>query len=56
MKLKTGDIYNNISASSLSYKIIEYYKTSKDKILNNLNNIDKILKDISSKLEITERL
>ncbi|MEI0526471.1 PIN domain-containing protein [Brachyspira murdochii] len=54
LKLKTGDIYNNISASSLSYKIIEYYKTSKDKILNNLNNIDKILKDISSKLEITE--
>ena len=56
LKLKTGDIYNNISASSLSPKIIEYYKTSKDKdkILNNLNNIDKILKDISSKLEITE--
>ena len=56
LKLKIGDIYNNISASSLSPKIIEYYKTSKDKdkILNNLNNIDKILKDISSKLEITE--
>ena len=56
LKLKTGDIYNNISVSSLSPKIIEYYKTSKDKdkILNNLNNIDKILKDISSKLEITE--
>ena len=56
LKLKIGDIYRNISASSLSYKIIEYYKTSKDKdkILNNLNNIDKILKDISSKLEITE--
>ena len=56
LKLKMGDIYKNISASSLSPKIIEYYKTSKDKdkILNNLNNIDKILKDISSKLEITE--
>lgn len=56
LKLKTGDIYNNISASSLSTKIIEYYKTAKDKdkILNNLNNIDKILKDISSKLEIKE--
>lgn len=56
LKLKQGDIYNNISASSLSPKIIEYYKTSKDKdkILNNLNNIDKILKDISSRLEITE--
>lgn len=56
LKLKQGDIYNNISASSLSPKIIDYYKTSnnKDKILNNLNNIDKILKDISSKLEISE--
>uniref|UniRef100_UPI003F4C740D PIN domain-containing protein n=1 Tax=Brachyspira catarrhinii TaxID=2528966 RepID=UPI003F4C740D len=56
LKLKQGDIYNNISASSLSPKIIEYYKTSKDKdkILNNLNNIDKILKDISSRLEVTE--
>lgn len=56
LKLKSGDIYKNISASSLSPKIIDYYKTSKDKdkILNNLNNIDKILKDISSKLEITE--
>ena len=56
LELKRGDIYNNISASSLSPKIIEYYKTSKDndKILNNLNNINRILKDISSKLDITE--
>ncbi|WP_300369570.1 PIN domain-containing protein [Brachyspira sp.] len=56
LKSKSGDIYKNISVSVLSPKIIEYYKTSKDKdkILNNLNNIDKILKEVSSKLEIKE--
>ncbi len=56
LKLKESDLFKIISPSELSKKIIEFYRNSnnKDALLNDINNIDKIINEISSRFGIEE--
>ena len=54
LQLKEKDLFKIISPSDLGKRVIEFYRNSnnKDALLNNINNIDKIINEISSRLGI----
>lgn len=62
LQLKEKDLFKIISPSDLGKRVIEFYRNSnnkdalhsnnKDALLNNINNIDKIISEISSRLGI----
>lgn len=55
LQLKENDLFKIISPSDLGKRVIEFYRKSnnnKDALLNSINNIDKIINEISSRLQI----
>lgn len=54
LQLKENDLFKIISPSDLGKRVIEFYRNSnnKDVLLNNINNIDKIISEISARLQI----
>lgn len=55
LQLKENDLFKIISPSDLGKRVIEFYRKSNNNkyaLLNSINNIDKIINEISSRLQI----